>query len=260
MITGSTAVLAVADVTKTVAFYVDVLGFKQHWLWGNPPTFGCVGLDKAEIFLCQQPDLATTVEGHMHCIFVEGDLDALYEQHRAAGAPIVDEIENKPWGLREYAVRDPSGYHLRFGGSEKYEREASNPDVSPATIRLEPRVPDFETCRSLFESVGWAYQEERTRISLTNSLTGVVAVDTRDGQAVGMARATGDGKFYMLWDVVVRPSHQGQKIGQAIVERTLEELRARGAPQGAFVGLFTARPGFYEKVGFKKDFAMHMRL
>jgi predicted N-acetyltransferase YhbS/predicted enzyme related to lactoylglutathione lyase len=260
MIKGSTAVLAVADVTRTVSFYVDVLGFKQRWLWGSPPTFGCIGIDNVEVFLCQQPELATKVEGHMHSFFADVDIDALYAQHVAAGAPIVDPIENKPWGIREYTVRDPSGYHLRFGGPEKYERKPTAAEALPAHVRLETRVPDFETCRSLFESVGWAYNEAPTRKSLANSLMGVVAVDTRDGQTVGMVRATGDGKFYMLWDVVVRPSHQGQKIGQAMVERVLKELRARGAPQGAFIGLFTARPGFYEKVGFKKDFAMHMQL
>ena len=56
------------------------------------------------------------------------------------------------------------------------------------------------------------------------------------------------------------PSHQGQRIGQAMVERVLDELRARGAPEGAFVGLFTRKSGFYEKIGFKKDGGMHMQL
>jgi catechol 2,3-dioxygenase-like lactoylglutathione lyase family enzyme/GNAT superfamily N-acetyltransferase len=260
MITGSTAVLAVADVMKSIAFYTDVLGFKQRWLWGNPPTFGCIGLGACELFLCEQPELATKVEGHMHCIFVERDLDALYEQHRAAGAPIVDPIANKPWGMREYAVRDPSGYHLRFGGPEKFERSAGALDALPPHVRIEIGLPELETCKSLFTSVGWNWREEPTRDSLANTLVGVVAIDTRDGQTVGMARATGDGKFYMLWDVVVRPSHQGQRIGEAMVRRVLDELRARGAPEGAFVGLFTPKPGFYEKIGFRKEVGMHMQL
>jgi predicted N-acetyltransferase YhbS len=81
--------------------------------------------------------------------------------------------------------------------------------------------------------------------------TMIVAKDTRDGQTVGMVRTTGDGKYFMVWDVIVRPSHQGQKIGAALLQRALDELRRRGAPQGAFVGLFTGRPGFYEAFGFK---------
>ena len=98
------------------------------------------------------------------------------------------------------------------------------------------------------------------RVALTNTLAGVVAVDTRDGQTVGMARSTGDGRYYMLWDVIVRPLHQGQKIGTAMVTRLLDELRARGAPAGSFVGLFTAKPGFYGQLGFNNDFGMHRPL
>lgn len=75
-----------------------------------------------------------------------------------------------------------------------------------------------------------------------------------------MARATGDGKSFMIWDVIVYPSHQGQKIGAAMVQRVLDELRRSGAPPGAFVGLFTGRPGFYETLGFTKDLGMHRAL
>src|SRR5437762_2666351 len=107
MISTSTAVLAVADILASVRFYVDVLGFKQLWLWGEPPGFGCVAIGRTEIYLCLQPQLAPRVEGHMHCFFDDEDIDALHEKHRAAGAPIVLPIENKPWGIREYTVRDP---------------------------------------------------------------------------------------------------------------------------------------------------------
>src|SRR5438552_657328 len=78
MINTSTAVLAVADVTQTADYYVNVLGFKQHWLWGTPPTFGCVGLGKAEIFLGLNPDLARHIEGHQHCFGVD-DVESLHE-------------------------------------------------------------------------------------------------------------------------------------------------------------------------------------
>jgi GNAT superfamily N-acetyltransferase/uncharacterized glyoxalase superfamily protein PhnB len=260
MIDASTAVLATADVTEAVRFYVDVLGFKQRWLYGDPPTFGCVGLDEVEIFLCQQPDLAGKVEGHMHYFFVDGDIDAFYARHRDSGAPIIEPIANKPWGLREYTVRDPSGYHLRFGETQQGQPKTTPSDPLPEWVRIEPQIPDLETYKSLFTSVGWAWDEPSMRDALTRTLAGVLATDTRDGQVIGMARSTGDGRYYMLWDVIVRPSHQGHNIGRAMVERVMDELKRQGAPQGAFVGLFTARPGFYERLGFKKDFAMHRQL
>ena len=259
MISKSTAVFAVADVMRTVEFYVNVLGFKQHWLWQDPPTFGCVGLGQVEVFLCQQPGLAGKVEGHMHW-FAADDLQALHDQHVAAGATIIEPIENKPWGLREYTVRDCNGYHLRFTGPPTYERPKTAMEMLPPHIRIEAGVPDYPTYAALSESVGWAKHEESMRAALANTLAGVLAIDTRDGQTVGMVRCTGDGKYFMIWDVIVRPSHQGQKIGTAMVQRILEDLVKRGAPQGAFIGLFTGRPGFYETLGFRKDFGMHRAL
>ena len=139
-------------------------------------------------------------------------------------------------------------------------RPTDGTDALPPDIRIEVGLPDYATYASLFTSVGWATHEPSLRAALTNTLLGVLAIDTRDGQAVGMARATGDGKSFMIWDVIVRPSHQGQKIGAAMVQRILDELRRSGAPLGSFVGLFTGRPGFYETLGFKKDLGMHLAL
>ena len=60
------------------------------------------------------PGLAATAAGQQVAIAVPG-IDDMYEIHRANGANIVSQLEDKPWGLREYAVEDPNGYHLRFG-------------------------------------------------------------------------------------------------------------------------------------------------
>jgi catechol 2,3-dioxygenase-like lactoylglutathione lyase family enzyme/GNAT superfamily N-acetyltransferase len=259
VIATSTAVFAVTNLEDTIRFYCTVLGFRQQWLWGDPPDFGCVGLGRVEVFLCLQPELAGKTDGLMHCFFVD-DVQALHEAHVAAGAPIVSPLENKPWNLREYTVRDPNGYRLRFAGPSTYEPPATALDALPGYVRIDAGLPDYETYASLFASVGWAVDEAPMRAALTQTYAGVLAADTRDGQTIGMARATGDGRYFMLWDLIVRPSHQGRKIGAAMVQRLLEELRARGAPQGAFVGLFTGRPGFYESLEFKSGGGMHRAL
>ena len=100
-------------------------------------------------------------------------------------------------------------------------------------------------------TVGWARHRPSMQDALDHTLVGVVATDTREVETVGMCRATGDGRYYMIWDVIVKPAYQGKKIGTALVETALAEMRRRGAPQGAFVGLFTPKPKFYEQVGFR---------
>jgi len=46
--------------------------------------------------------------------FHTDDLDATFEQVRAAGAEIVQEPTDQPWGTRDFAVRDPSGNLVRI--------------------------------------------------------------------------------------------------------------------------------------------------
>ncbi len=46
--------------------------------------------------------------------FHSDDLDASFEKLRAAGAEIVQEPTDQPWGTRDLAVRDPSGNMVRI--------------------------------------------------------------------------------------------------------------------------------------------------
>ena len=132
MITRSTAILACGDVQQTVDFYCNTLGFKQHWLWEDPPTFASIGMGHVEVFIQHRPDLAGKIDGHAHCFHVE-DVETLHAQHAAAGAQIISPLENKPWGLREYTVRDLNGYQLRFLGPLKYEPRRLPPTRSRRT-------------------------------------------------------------------------------------------------------------------------------
>ena len=43
------------------------------------------------------------------------DADAHYERAKAAGAEIVREIEDTPYGSREYTCKDPEGHEWSFG-------------------------------------------------------------------------------------------------------------------------------------------------
>ena len=49
--------------------------------------------------------------------FHSDDLEAAFEQVRGAGAEIVQEPADQPWGTRDFAVRDPSGNLVRIDQS-----------------------------------------------------------------------------------------------------------------------------------------------
>ena len=51
---------------------------------------------------------------------VVGDPNAHYERARAAGAQIVRELADQPYGSREYSARDPEGNLWSFGTYDPY--------------------------------------------------------------------------------------------------------------------------------------------
>ena len=42
------------------------------------------------------------------------DIDAFHDQVRAAGYPVLEDLQDRPWGLRDFRVADPDGYYLRL--------------------------------------------------------------------------------------------------------------------------------------------------
>ncbi|WP_294233664.1 VOC family protein [uncultured Sphingomonas sp.] len=56
----------------------------------------------------------------MDLYLVVADVDAHADQARAAGATIIAEPEDKPYGGRGYAVRDPEGHVWSFGSYDPW--------------------------------------------------------------------------------------------------------------------------------------------
>lgn len=105
-------ILRVADMARSIRYYVEVLGFTNAD-WGGD-DFTCVTRDTAGIYLCEgdqgQP-------GTWAWIGVE-DVGALYEEYKATGANILHPPENHSWAY-EMKVADPDGHVLRFGSDPK---------------------------------------------------------------------------------------------------------------------------------------------
>jgi GNAT superfamily N-acetyltransferase len=248
----SEAILAVADVVATVRFYRDKLGFTGEWLWDDPPTFGGVSWGKVGVMFCLQPALAARVEGHQHSYFVSG-IDRLHEQHRDNGVQVVSPLGAKPWGLREYTVRDPNGYHLRFGEPVTARATSTSAKALPEGVRLVERLPTVAEYEALVRAVGWARYTnlEAAPAALQNTRYSVVAVE--GDRAVGMARVVGDGATAcFVQDVMVLPDRQRQGIGTALMGAVMGYFR-RVTPRQSSIGLFTGRnlAGFYEQHGFE---------
>ena len=92
--------------------------------------------------------------------------------------------------------------------------------------------------------------ETAARAGLPHTVAAMVV--RRDGEAVGMGRAIGDGLFYLIVDIAVDPAHQGRGLGKAIVGGLMDALRAL-APAEAYVSLIADGKAneLYAQYGFE---------
>ncbi|PZS19305.1 MAG: lyase [Pseudonocardiales bacterium] len=127
-LTLSHCFITVHDQDAALAFYRDVLGLELRndmafegfrWVTLSPPSQPDVEivLDVAEM---GRPADAQTLKALLAkgslsgVIFATDDCDATFEKLSAAGAEVVQEPIDQPYGVRDCAFRDPSGNQLRF--------------------------------------------------------------------------------------------------------------------------------------------------
>jgi uncharacterized glyoxalase superfamily protein PhnB len=108
-----TPMLTVASIESAIEYYRDVLGF--HCL-NSSPEWACTGCDGAEVMfalpnehlLFDKPKLTGSL------YFKTDDVDALWNRLKDL-CNVEYPIEAFDYGMREFAIRDNSGYLLQFG-------------------------------------------------------------------------------------------------------------------------------------------------
>ncbi len=101
--------LPVMDVERAQQHYRDALGFEIGWLYPDK-GIGSVLRPGVTIFLRKREP---PFEPAVHWVFAE-DIDATYQELKSSGANIVDPLERKPWGLRQFTVQDLDGNLFYF--------------------------------------------------------------------------------------------------------------------------------------------------
>ncbi len=101
--------LPVVDVERAQKYYRDVFGFEINWLEPGK-EIGAVSCAGVVIFFRKR---AMPFEPAVHWVFAE-DIEGTYAAAQACGAKIVDPLERKPWGLRQFTVKDLDGNLFYF--------------------------------------------------------------------------------------------------------------------------------------------------
>jgi predicted enzyme related to lactoylglutathione lyase len=101
--------LPVADVERAQQYYRNAMGFTIAWLYPDK-GIGAVIRPPVTIFFRRR---TAPFEPAIHWIFAD-DIDATYRELQSLGAKIVDPLEMKPWGIRQFTVQDPDGNLFYF--------------------------------------------------------------------------------------------------------------------------------------------------
>jgi uncharacterized glyoxalase superfamily protein PhnB len=90
------------------------MGFRVDWVYAD--DLAGISKDAARIFLRRRTEQEDSQD---YNVLVWLNLDSplevhqLYEEWKRGGVPIRDELETKPWSLREFTAQDLDGNRLR---------------------------------------------------------------------------------------------------------------------------------------------------
>jgi len=127
-LTLSQCFVIVHDPDEALTFYRDTLGLELRNDVANE------GFRWITVGAAAQPDVAIVLTNYLNGSPADGDavaalvakgalngvhfhtddLDSTFAQVRDAGAEIVQDPTDQPWGTRDFAVRDPSGNLVRI--------------------------------------------------------------------------------------------------------------------------------------------------
>jgi len=116
--------LFVEEMAASIAFYTQVLAFEvtRHepddyasLRWGN----AVLGIGPVAKLPEEGGYFGRDISFHRRGLGVEivlevDDVDEWHARVAASGQPILEPLQDRPWGLRDFRIVDPDGYYLRI--------------------------------------------------------------------------------------------------------------------------------------------------
>src|SRR5262249_18474517 len=106
---------------RTIKYWNEQIGFAIHGTFLDPPVFAIMERDKHFVMLKQLADEDSIVpysqreDGLWNAYFWVDDVASLLEEFRKRGAVMDYGLCDQPYGVREFAIRDPDQQSIGFG-------------------------------------------------------------------------------------------------------------------------------------------------
>jgi uncharacterized glyoxalase superfamily protein PhnB len=111
--------LYVASISRSLAFFVDKLGFTKVFDYGEPPFYAQVrrGSARMNLRLVCEPVYVGDIrerEQLLAASFTVENIKVLFAEFEAAGADFHMRLKRQPWGAQNFIIRDLDGNLLLF--------------------------------------------------------------------------------------------------------------------------------------------------
>ncbi len=123
---GFNPFIPVRNLKQTLEFYRDRLGFHDEWMWND--LDGGIERDDLRLMFSEEPVFFETPvnnDFHSTLMWFVDNVDEIYEEYKCRHIPILGNLENKPWGTREFIFSDPNGYIIRVAEGIKKNHKNS---------------------------------------------------------------------------------------------------------------------------------------
>ncbi len=111
MLQSTIPVLPSLNLDETIAYYQRI-GFT---IWSrHDGDYAILAREGQQVHFFLMGHLVPG-ESFFGCYWTVSDVQALHNEFAALGLPRLHPIEEKPWGMREFAIIDPHGNLIRIG-------------------------------------------------------------------------------------------------------------------------------------------------
>ena len=123
-IVGAEPQLFVTDIKRSCEFFHEKLGFTLVFSYGRPPYYAQVGRDAARLNLrcVERTVIESTARDREELLSVSmtvataEEIKLLFLEFQSAGVAFHQPLKTRPWGARNFVVKDPDGNLLLFAG------------------------------------------------------------------------------------------------------------------------------------------------
>ena len=111
-------VVHVSNLDEAVDFFVKI-GFQCNFKWGEPPHYAVLSLTHNDTYTMHLYRQDVVTENAVGLYFISPDVDEIYAAMKDSGIPVLHELADQPYGMRDFSVEGPDKIQVSVGCETK---------------------------------------------------------------------------------------------------------------------------------------------